>query len=122
MTRFRVIEKTEQEALVKWFKLTYPEELIMAIPNGLARAGSASQSVKGGLLPGAPDLFIAAGRKHYYGLFIELKRPSIFGSPAGKPSTNQIDVLARLNRLGYLAVLSYGWVEAAKTIEEYLND
>ena len=71
--KFQLLEKIEQEALVQWFRLTYRDELIMAIPNGLARPNSASQSVKGGLLEGAPDLFIAAARKQHHGLFIELK-------------------------------------------------
>lgn len=118
----QLLEKAEQENLVQWFRLKFPDEMLMAIPNGLARPHSAAQSVKGGLLKGAPDLFIAAARKGHYGFFLELKRPSVFGSKPGIASMEQKDVLMKLNRAGYLALLAYGWVEASKMIEEYLND
>lgn len=115
-------ERLEQETLISWFKLVYPAELLVAIPNGLARRNNAAMSVKGGLMPGMPDLMLCAKRKGYGGMFIELKRPSVFGCKAGVASVSQIDVLKKLNDLGYYAVLAYGWVEASKMIGEYLNE
>ncbi len=116
----RQLERAEQEALVAWFHLQYPDHLIFAIPNGLARPGSAASSVKSGLVPGIPDLFLAVPRGTYGGMFIELKRPKGVGTTPGKPSIKQLDMLQHLNRAGYLGLLCYGWSEAANAIVDYM--
>lgn len=116
------IEAQEQEALVEWFKLAYPNDILFAIPNGLVRNGyQAASNVRGGLVPGMPDLMLAVPRKPYGGLFIELKRPSYWGVTPGILSTVQKDIIKQLNDAGYLAIACWGWIEAQKAIEEYLS-
>lgn len=118
----QLVEKAEQEALVAWFKLRYPGELLAAIPNGLARPGTAAVSVKGGLIAGMPDLMLCKPMKGYSALFIEMKRPSVFGSKPGIVSVEQQNIIRHLNAVGYLAVVCYGWADAAKIIGDYLNE
>ncbi len=114
-------ERADQEALVEWFKMRYPELILAAIPNGLARPNSAAQGIKGGLKPGMPDLMLCHPSHGYAALFIELKRRAVFDIKQGVLSREQEDVLRYLNDHGYLAIVCYGWSEAAEAIERYLN-
>lgn len=118
----RHIEDSEQEALVDWFKVAYPAELLFAIPNQLVRSPYQGAAMyRRGLVPGMPDLMLAAVRKPYGGLFIELKRPKGWDYAAGEATVAQKDCLYRLNRLGYLAVICYGWDDARRAIVSYME-
>lgn len=118
----RRIEAQEQESLVEWFRLQYPELVLFAIPNGLIRnAIQGALNVRQGLVKGMPDLMLAKPVPPYGGLFIELKRPSYYMVSQGKVSIEQRDMINRLNQAGYLAVVCYGWVEGQKVIQDYLS-
>lgn len=63
-------EHEEQRELVRWFRQTYTDVRIFAIPNGSGRSKSAGARLKAeGVSAGVPDLFIPGWR-----LWIEMKR------------------------------------------------
>ena len=53
----------------------------------------------------------------YHGLFIEMKRQK-----GGKVSDAQKAWISALIDQGYLAVVCYGWKDAAELIEDYLEE
>lgn len=114
------LEDNEQIFLFQWATLQsckYPElELLFHIPNGGKRnAREAARFKRMGVKPGVPDLFLPVPRGEYHGLWIEMK------SSKGKTSKNQKDMLEKLNKQGYKAVVCFGWEEAAETIKRYLE-
>ena len=68
-----------------------------------------------GVKAGVPDLHLPVARGGYHGLYIELK--------VGDNTTTkkQKDWIRELNKQGYLAVVCYGWDEAAKQLLDYLE-
>jgi len=107
---------------VDWFKLTYKNELLIKIPNDAIRTCAQARTMfREGLVPGAPDIFIAAPRGGLSGMFIELKRSNVKGQPKGKVSDKQQAILDHLNSVGYLAIVSYGWDFARKAICQYME-
>ena len=118
----RQIEKQEQDALVEWFRMAYPDCLLFAIPNQLVRGPYQGASmVRGGLVVGMPDLMLAVGNKTYHGLFVEMKRPARWDCKAGELSVAQQDILRRLNDAGYLALVCYGFDDAQRAIVDYMS-
>lgn len=116
-------ERKEQEWLVTWFKLKYPDLLIVASANGGRRnIKEAANMKREGVLPGFPDLAIYKPNNKHHGLFIEMKAPRSPTKCAGVVSPLQRKVLAQLNASGYLAVVCWGWLDAHKTIEDYFQD
>ena len=90
-------EHTEQSNFVKWFRITYPDILIFAIPNGGARGDNPrSCAIRGrllkdeGVLSGVPDLFIPKWK-----MFIEMK------SERGCLSVNQKTIIKKLEECSY---------------------
>ena len=113
-------EHDEQVALFQWAALhqgRYPElGLLFAIPNGGKRDKLvAMQLQREGVKPGVPDLCLPVPSAGWHGLFIELKW--------GRNTTTdkQNEWLERLTEQGYLAVVCYGWQEAADVIRDYLG-
>ena len=113
-------EHDEQVALFEWAALhqgRYPElGLLFAIPNGGKRDKvTAMQLQREGVKPGVPDVCLPAPGEGWHGLFIELKY--------GRNTTTdkQNEWLERLTEQGYLAVVCYGWQEAADVIRDYLG-
>ena len=113
-------EHDEQVALLQWAALhagRYPElGLLFAIPNGGKRDKLvAMQLQREGVKPGVPDLCLPVPSAGWHGLFIELKW--------GRNTTTdkQNEWLERLTEQGYLAVVCYGWQEAADVIRDYLG-
>ena len=88
--------------------------LYFAIPNGGSRHMLEAINLKrGGVKAGVPDLCIPVPKKHYHGLYIELKKTK------GKLSEHQQCWLDKLSKNGYCAVVAYGYSEAQRIIEEY---
>lgn len=116
------IETMEQEALVKWFKLAYPNEIMFCIPNQLVRGERhAIAMARSGVVGGIPDLCIPVARKGCHGLFVELKRPQVFGGPKGVVSAKQKAVIHYLISRDYAAIICWGWVDAMEQITEYMG-
>jgi hypothetical protein len=81
-----------------------------------------------GVLPGVADLELSVPRQRpagdlgpdgsgwYHGLFIELKRRG-----GDKPTGPQAEFLADMEAAGYKVVVAYGYVEAWRALEDYLD-
>lgn len=105
-------EHAEQVTFVAWFKLTYPNVLIFAIPNGGLRNIVTAQRLKmEGVVPGVPDLFMPEWK-----LFIEMKK-----SKGGRVSTEQKNIMDYLRKYGYQAEVCNGFDEAKKFIENFVD-
>lgn len=97
-------EHEEQRDFVSWFRKTYPNVRIFAVPNGEKRGKAAALRLKlEGVSPGVPDLFIPEWR-----LWIEMKRQK-----GGTTSQIQKDWGQYLSSCGYIWTVCKG-CEAAK--------
>ncbi len=77
------------------------------------RAGQVAALKAAGLVPGIPDLLLDVPMRGYHGLRIELK------SRKGRPTQEQKDRIASLNRRGYFALVCVGVDEAIEAIRNY---
>lgn len=119
-SKIRLSEHEEQVALFAEFRKNqekYPElESAFAVPNGGQRHVAVAAKLKAeGVKAGVPDIFIPAPRGNSHGLFVELK------ARGGYVSDHQRYMMALLCQQGYACIVSYGWKEAWKEIEEYLQ-
>lgn len=95
-------ESTEQTIFVARVRQFHSELVLMSIPNGGKRDPRvAAQMKREGVLPGAPDLFLAEPRGEHKGLFIEMKRSD------GRTSKEQKDLHAKLSLRGYAVEVCY---------------
>lgn len=113
-------EAGAQETLFQWAEYQtnkYPElRLLYHIPNGGKRDKVTAINLKRqGVKAGVPDLFLPVARGGFFGLYIELKVGS------NKPTKLQNEWLCNLNKQGYLAVVCYGWQQAAEILVAYLE-
>jgi hypothetical protein len=103
-------EHVEQREVVKWFRQTWPDVVIFAIPNGGLRNPAAALRLKvEGVLPGVPDLFVPAWR-----LWIEMKK-----SKGGITSKEQREMLMYLRGVGYDAMVCAGAESAKRMISDH---
>ena len=113
-------EHKEQCAVIKWAaweKKKHPELVnLFAIPNGEKRDIATAVKLKAeGVLAGVPDLFLAAPRGAFAGLFLEMKiKPN-------KPTEKQLEVMANLQAQNYDVHVCYSSKEAINVIENYLK-
>ena len=106
-------EHEEQREYVRWFRQTYPDVRIMAIPNGGARSQATAGRLKAeGVSPGVPDLFIPA-----WGLWIEMKR-----AKGGKVSPEQKEWHQYLANCGYRVIVGLGQADAIKQTQQLRNE
>ena len=106
-------EHIEQSMLVQWFRRSYPNVLIFAIPNGGARSKATAGRLKvEGVVAGVPDLFVPEWR-----LWIEMKR--IKGGVVSKEQFGMIDYL---QSVGYCAIVCKGAEDAKAQILEFLDE
>lgn len=111
-------EHLEQVTLIAWYRRTYKNELLVAIPNGGKRhIKTALAMKKEGVSKGFPDMFLPVPNSKFHGLFIEMKRQK-----GGTLSKEQKAWLEYLNSAGYQAVVCKGFLEAKEVIECYLSD
>lgn len=109
-------EKKEQEALAEW--LTLKGILFFAIANGGKRDVVTAVNLKrSGVKAGVPDLMIPIPRRHWHGLFIEMKRRD-----GGITSKEQLQWIKWLRDQGYCAEVCCGFDQAVKLIEDYFSD
>lgn len=118
---FKLREKipTEKEEQIKLFVWLRKNNIFgFSIPNGGRRNYYEAISLnRQGLTKGIPDLCIPMAFKGKHSLYIELKRQG----GGSRVSEEQKYILERLNELGNLAVVCYGFEEAKKVIEDYLS-
>ena len=113
-------EHLAQSLLIKWFRLQYPlmAKCLWAIPNGGARhIGTALKLKAEGVTAGVSDLFLMIPANGLHGLFIEMK-----AQKGAKIQQNQIDFLNLAESMGYGAEVAYGFEEAQKIIQKYLQE
>lgn len=118
-------EKTEQKALVKWFRYQHPDSKIIAIPNAqkfLGKAKNIFSIIKSmeaeGFLIGASDLFIPKPKGIYHGLFLELKD---VGKDYDAVSPKQRKFILDMKKDGYYADWAAGFDEAVGIINPYMS-
>ena len=113
-------EHDEQVALFKWAQWQsgkWPElRWMYAIPNGGARhVGVAAKLKAEGVKPGIPDICLPVPRGGFGALYIELK------AKGGRVSQAQRAALDALVGLGNSGAVVFGWEQATKCIQAYLQ-
>jgi hypothetical protein len=100
-------EHLEQVRLVSWFRKTYPDTRILAIPNGGIRSASAGANLKAeGVSAGVPDLVVPA-----WLLWIEMKREA-----GGTVSPAQRDWISYLESIGHHVIVGRGFEDARQQV------
>jgi hypothetical protein len=97
-------ESKLQIAMVKWFRLQYPDYVLYAIPNGGNRSAITGAIMKAeGTMAGVADLFLMQANKDFHGLYIEVK------TPKGKQSPSQklFELKAIERGYGYIVVKTF---------------
>lgn len=102
-------EHLEQVAYVSWFRKTYPEARIFAIPNGGGRSIATAGRLKAeGVLPGVPDLYVPA-----WGLWVEMKK-----AKGSKVSKEQKDWHEYLVSIGHCVIVTLGCNDAIEKTQQ----
>lgn len=102
-------EHLEQVRLVSWFRKTWPNVLLFAIPNGGTRSASQGASLRAeGVQAGIPDLFVPE-----WLLWVEMKRLS-----GGVVSPAQKKMIGYLESLGQRVIIGHGFEDAKRQILE----
>lgn len=119
-------EHGHQVALFCWASQNFdrwPElREMFAIPNGGERNIKVAANLKAeGVKSSVPDIFLPSPVGKWHGLFIELKRPKTDKGPAGRASTDQLEMIQKLRCRGYGAAVAVGWEEARDLIVAYLT-
>jgi hypothetical protein len=125
--RPRYLEEEEGRELVRWIDTLAVDhgplgkirvaEYFKHVPNGGARTATEAGILKGqGVRAGWPDYELSIPRGPWHGLVGELK--SVDGA---KPDEHQLDILARLHRIGYRAMVWFGAEDAKKQLLGYLQ-
>ena len=105
-----------QKSIIEYIKLQYPKALYCASAGGLRTSITQAKRMKAtGYIAGFPDLAIFEPLGYYYGLFLEIK------TEKGRTSKKQLHWVESLNERNYKAVVVYGFDQAKKELDEYLN-
>ena len=100
-------EHEEQTAFVNWFRHTYKDVLILAIPNGGYRNKyEAMRLKKEGVYKGVPDLYIPA-----FKTWVEMK------TTTGQLSKAQKEVIEYLQSIGDTVIVGFGFLDAMEKIK-----
>jgi hypothetical protein len=106
-------EDREQMLLVQWFRRTYPDVRIFAIPNGGHRHPAVAAKLKAtGASAGVPDLFIPAWK-----LWIEMKKVK-----GGKISPEQQGMIDYLQSVDYHVIVGLGAEDARRKISQFIKE
>jgi len=110
-------ESNQQEIVVKYLRLAYPDALYCASAGGMWTSDSQRiKMARTGYVKGFPDLFIYEPRGEFHGLAIEMKK--VKGS---KIEPEQVQWQEQLRNRGYCSYICKGNEEAIKVIDEYFN-
>lgn len=106
-------EHVDQREFVSWFRQTWPDVRIYAIPNGGARNIIVAAKLKAeGVSAGVPDLHVPA-----WNLWIEMKR-----GKGGRASTKQNDWIQYLEGIGHTVFVCHGVDEAKSKVEDFFKN
>ena len=110
-------EANQQEIVIKYLRLAYPNVLYCASAGGMRTSYlQAIKMKRTGYVKGFPDLFIYEPNQDFHGLAIEMKKEK--GSVA---SPEQKSWQEQLRNRGYASYICKGNEEAIKVIDEYFN-
>jgi len=111
-------EQNQQEIVIKYLRLAYPDALYCASAGGMRTSYlQAIKMKRTGYVKGFPDLFIYEPRNEYNGLAIEMKKEK-----GGVASPEQKRWQEQLRNRGYASYICKGSEEAIKIIDEYFNE
>lgn len=106
------LEHGEQVAFVRWFRASFPDVRIIAIPNGGKRDKRTAALLKDeGVTAGVPDLYVPA-----WNLWIEMKRLK-----GGVISDEQAEWLDYLQTIGHGVILAKGWLDGVNQVKQWLR-
>jgi hypothetical protein len=110
-------EHTLQVSCVNWFRYSYPQHKIIAIPNQRKTNIVTGKRFKDeGVTKGALDLQILHPNKFYHGCFLELKWKR------GKLTPEQIEMKEHLCREGYKVFVIYEYEQFKSAVVEYMTN
>ena len=110
-------ESNQQEIVVKYLRLAYPDALYCASAGGMRTSYlQAIKMKRTGYVKGFPDLFIYEPRGEFHGLAIEMKKEK-----GGAVSPEQKRWQEQLRNRGYCSYICKGNEEAIKVIDEYFS-
>ena len=110
-------EANQQELVIKYLRLAYPNALYCASAGGMRTSYlQAIKMKRTGYVKGFPDLFIYEPNADYHGLAIEMKKEN-----GGVASPEQKSWQEQLRNRGYASYICKGNEEAIKVIDEYFN-
>lgn len=113
MTERIPTEHEEQREFVRWFRQTFPDVKILAIPNGSFRTKSTAVRLRAeGVLAGIPDLFVPE-----WALWIEMKR-----TKGGRLSEDQKTTIKYLRGCGYGCIVALGAEDGRNQIMKAINE
>lgn len=111
------LEDSMSISVANYIRMQYPKVLFSHVPNGGKRSAREGARFKRmGVRKGIPDFLIfETNDPHLRGLALELKvKPN-------KPSPEQLEVIAELKRLKWVAEICYSFDETKKIIDTYLS-
>ena len=112
----RHLESDLQIACVRWFRYSYPDHCLFAIPNGGLRNRITAKFLKmEGVMSGVADLFLMYNNGIYSGLFIEMKT----AKGIHQPSQKTFQRLATDQKFKYTVCRSFD--DFKIEIESYIN-
>jgi hypothetical protein len=110
-------EANQQEIVIKYLRLAYPDALYCASAGGMRTSYlQAIKMKRTGYVKGFPDLFIYEPRGEFHGLAIEMKKEK-----GGTTSPEQKRWQDDLRNRGYCSYICKGNEEAIKVIDEYFQ-
>jgi hypothetical protein len=116
-------EQVAGELLVKWIDLIVlpnglrPGQFFYHVANGGGRSKAEAGILKGqGVRAGQPDYNLDLPAGPYHGLRLELK-----AEDGAKPPDHQLEILARLESVGFKCVVAWGFNDACQHIDAYLD-
>lgn len=118
LSRMPVNEAQHQIYVFDWAQYQpVCKDYLFCIPNGGKRDPITAKSLqKQGVRPGVSDMFLAYPNNEYHGLWIELKKDTTC-----QATPLQKHWLDKMNKVGFKALVAYGFEDAIANIEEYLK-
>lgn len=120
------IQRSEQDSgalLIRWIDLLVlpnglkPGQFFYHVANGGARDKTEAGILKGqGVRAGWPDYCLDLPAGAFHGLRLELK-----AEDGAKPPPHQLEILARLESVGFKCCVAWGFEEARDHVQQYLD-
>lgn len=118
-------ESMEQQAVVFYFRLRWPDVPIVCSTRGKHLSGNTKRKrmrqgariKREGYEKGTADILFCSAKRGFHGLFIEMKKT---GEGWSSVSADQIEFMRRARRQSYLAMVAIGRRSAEKILDWYM--